>query len=105
MLADLRHRVVLMDQKQTQGQGGRMVETTPIIAEAWAAVENASAQFSDRQARQYLADKIQITIPYAPSLMATKVIGFGGCQYQVGSISRSHSLQPTIRIEAYNKSN
>lgn len=82
-----------------------MVETTPFIAEAWAAVENASAQVSDRQSRQYLTDKIQFTISYAPSLMATKIVRFEGRPYQVASISRSHTLQPTIRIEAFNKSN
>lgn len=103
MLAERKHRVTLMGQQMLQGAGGRMSETTPLIAEVWATLDRESAQLSSRQSRQRLNDRLHFTIPYSPTYMATKIIRFEGRLYLIASLSRNHTLQPTITIEASEK--
>jgi len=95
-LNTLRRRVTLMREEKIQGAGGRMVSTTPIIAEVWAAVEETPGGAIERGDKQIFTSSARFTVRYAKSYLMTRVIEWRGARYRITSTGASRDNIPTI---------
>jgi hypothetical protein len=99
-LAAMRSRVTLMGEVQNVGAGGRVVITTPIIAEVWAEVlGTAQSQPTEAEGRR-TKDSAVFRFHYAPNYWPVAYIKENGRLYKVTSKSKTDDLVPAIEVQA-----
>lgn len=99
LAGSMRHRITLMSEEFTQGAGGRMTETTPIIAEVWASMEELSSAKMERGDKQFLKGSITFETWFQPEYAATLTIEFGPNRYKVQSTREKGLLTRTIEFQ------
>lgn len=95
----MRHRITLMAEVTTQGAGGRMIPTSPIIADVWASMSEPSSTKTQRGDRQFLGDAVAFETWFQPEYTATRLIEFGANRYKVQSVSKKGQVTPTIEFQ------
>ncbi len=95
----MRHRVTLMGEATTQGAGGRMILTSPIIADVWASMGELSSTKTQRGDKQFLGDVVAFETWFQPEYAATRLIQFGPNRYKVQSVSKKGQITPTIEFQ------
>lgn len=94
-----RHRITLMGEDRTQGAGGRVIQTSPIIADTWAeADEDVSVR--ERAGGQALVHAARFTLAYARPYLAARFIEWQGRRYRVSSLKASGVKDRQIEISA-----
>jgi len=100
-LAARRHRIVLMAEVQSQGAGGRMVTTTPIIADVWAAAEETGGSLSERAAHENMPTRARFTTQFRPNYQSARRILWRGATYRVSGLQANrHAAVPSLMFEA-----
>jgi len=100
-IAKRRDRITLMAEEKSQGAGGRLTTTTPVIADVWAAVEEAGGTYIERGAHEIFPARVQFTTYYRASYQRTRRIEWQGAHYRVNGLkaNRFASL-PSLLFEA-----
>ena len=100
-IARRRERITLMAEEKSQGAGGRLITTTPIIADVWAAAEEAGGTYVERGNHETLPARVQFTTCYRSSYQRTRRIEWRGAHYRVNGLkaNRFASL-PSLLFEA-----
>lgn len=88
-LAMRRHRITLMQQKESIGAGGRMVKTTPILADVWAAVSEGAGGASERADKQIFPSTARFTVRYNTAYQQARFISWRGARYKVQGMERA----------------
>lgn len=88
-IATRRHRITLMREEDSIGGGGRMVKTTPIIATAWADIEESAGGVEERADKQVFPFNARFTVRYNTVYQVARVIGWRGAQYRISGTERS----------------
>lgn len=100
MLGNLRRRITLMQEKKSQGAGGRFVKTTPIIADVWATIEESAGGAEERADKQIFASSARFTVRYAKPYKLTRVIEWRGQTYRVTGTEVSRAGMPALTFNA-----
>lgn len=96
----MRYRITLMAEAFTQGAGGRMTETSPIIADVWANMGELSSAKMERSDKQFLRGAVTFETWFQAAYEATRTIEFGPDRYKVRSMRKKGLLTPTIEFQA-----
>ena len=99
LAGSMRYRITLMDEAFTQGAGGRMIPTSPIIADVWASVGEPSAAKVQRADRQFLGAVVIFETWFQPEYALTKLVEFGPNRYKVQSFRKKGLVTPTIEFQ------
>ncbi len=95
----MRHRITLMGEATTQGAGGRMMPTSPIIADVWASMGELSSTKNQRGDKQFLGDAVAFETWFQPEYRAARIIQFGPDRYKVQSVSKKGLMTPTLQFQ------
>ncbi len=95
----MRHRVTLLDQNFTQGAGGRMTPTLPIIADVWASISECGAATVQHADHQFLGRSVVFETWFQSEYAATKIIEFGSLRYKVQSFRKKGLVTLTIEFQ------
>jgi len=99
-IATRRHRITLMREEDSIGAGGRMVKTTPIIATAWADIEESVGGVEERADKQIFPSNARFTVRYNTVYQLTRVISWRGAQYRISSTERSLRGDQSLAFQA-----
>ena len=100
-LAARRYRVTLMAEEKSQGAGGRLVTTSPILADVWAAVEESSGSLIERGAHEFLPTRARFTVQYRPGYQSARRIEWRGGLYRISGMQANRSAAaPSLMFEA-----
>ncbi len=88
-----------MGETSIQGAGGRMIPTSPIIADVWASMGEFSSTKTQRGDKQFLGDAAVFETWFQPEYMATRLIQFGPSRYKVQSVRKKGQITPTIEFQ------
>jgi len=99
LTGSMRHRVTLMGEATTQGAGGRMIPTSPIIADVWASMTEHASTKTQRGDKQFLGGSLAFETWFQPEYAATRLIEFGPNRYKVLSVSKKGQVTPTIEFQ------
>jgi len=99
-LAARRHRITLMAEDKSQGAGGRMVITTPIIADVWAAADETGGSLAERAAHENMPVRVRFTTQYRTSYQSARRILWRGATYRVSGLQANrHAAVPSLMFE------
>ena len=101
-LSNMRRRITLMREEKQQGAGGRLVSTTPIIADVWAVVEESAGGAEERADKQVFGGTARFTVRYREPYMLARQIEWRGARYRISSTETDrlpvHSLTFSARL-------
>ena len=103
-VGSMRHRITLMDEVLTQGAGGRMIATSPIIADVWAGIDERSAATVQRAGHQFIGGSITFETWFHTDYTAAKIIQFGPARYKVQTFRKKGVVTPTIEFQTVGSS-
>lgn len=95
----MRHRITLMGEEFTQGAGGRMTATSPIIANVWARMDDPSSAKTEQGDKQYLAGSITFETWFQQEYTAARFIEFGPNRYKVQLATKKGLMSPKIEFQ------
>lgn len=98
-LGRMRHRITLMAEHKSQGAGGRLVTTTPIIADVWSRVDQVSGEQINHADGQFLSENVTFEIHYFPGYSAARRIDYAGRTYRVKSVQKTEGLTPMLSFQ------
>lgn len=96
----MRHRLTLMGEQYSQGAGGRLALTTPIIAEVWASVDDSARSREENASQQHSKATLSAQFQYAKHLMSAQRVSFLGNSYRITGLAKRGILNPIITLEA-----
>ncbi len=99
LAGSMRHRITLLDQSFTQGAGGRMIPTSPIIADVWASIGERGAATVQRADHQFLGSSVTFETWFQDEYTTTRIIEFGSMRYRVQSFRKRGLVTPTIEFQ------
>lgn len=100
-LAARRHRITLMAEEKSQGAGGRFVTTTPIIADVWAAADEAGGTLIERGSHEFVPARVRFTVQFSPAYQSARRIAWKGATYRVSGLQANrYGASPSLSFEA-----
>ncbi len=94
-----RHRITLMGEDRTQGAGGRVIQTSPIIADVWAEADE-EVSIRERAGGQALTHAASFTFAYSRPYLAARFVEWQGRRYRVASLKAAGVKDRQIEISA-----
>jgi len=99
-LAARRHRITLMSEEKSQGAGGRMVTTTPIIADVWAAASETGGSLAERGSHENMPTRVRFTTQYRANYQSARRILWRGATYRISGLqAERYSALPSLMFE------
>lgn len=95
----MRCRVTLMREQFDKGAGGRLVLTTPVIADIWAHVEDYSSNRDNRGDVQRSIGQATVRTRYCLTFMDADRARIGTDTYRVISAVKRGILNPQIEMQ------
>jgi hypothetical protein len=74
-----------MGEDRTQGAGGRVIQTSPIIADVWAEADE-EVSVGERAGGQALSHRARFTLAYSKPYLAARFVEWQGRRYRVSSL-------------------
>ena len=99
-LGNLRRRITLMREENIQGSGGRVVKTTPVIADVWATVEESATSVQERADKQIFGASAHFKVRYAPHYTLAQYIEWRGQTYRITGTEASRGGTPMLTFNA-----
>ncbi|MBL4837126.1 MAG: phage head closure protein [Kordiimonadaceae bacterium] len=99
-LATMRRRITLMREDKSQGAGGRLVSTHPIIADVWATVEESAGGAEERADKQIYGGTARFTVLYSQNYTLARVIEWRGARYRVSGTEVQREGAPMLVFNA-----
>ena len=104
-LGQMRHRITLMREVYDKGAGGRLVLTTPIIADVWASIDDSAESQTEQADQQKSTSVLTVRTRYRRSLMAAGRALICGCHFRITSKQKRGLLNPVIEMQLRSLSN
>lgn len=95
-IGNRRCRISLFSAEKQQGTGGRLLESTPLIADVWASMSDQSLTLAEAGGRQSQKEEMRFQLPYEAAYMQAKFIELGTTRYRVQRVSRSGEIIPLL---------
>ncbi len=99
-IGSMRHRITLMREEKAQGAGGRMMITTPVIADVWASVEADDGSLSEEAGRQLQAASARFMIHYRDDFRTIQRISWQGRLWRVQSQATTSTDKRFVQLRA-----
>lgn len=99
-LGQMHRRITLMREETVQGAGGRMLRTTPIIADVWAAVEETPGGAIERGDKQIFTNSARFTVRFARKYLMARVVEWRGARYRITGTGTTREGTPSISFSA-----
>jgi len=100
-IASRRHRITLYRERQSQGAGGRLQTSTPVLADVWAAVEESAGSLTERAGHEWVPLQARFTVRYQAAHLAAKRLSWRGNLYRItGTAASRGGLSPLITFDA-----
>ncbi len=98
-LGQMRHRISLMREEYHQGAGGRLVKTTPIIADVWASIADSTVDLVNRADTQKQNTGLTVTMRYCETSMTASHARLGGTMYRITTKQKHGFLNPSLEMQ------